>query len=183
MRLFAHGSHQALLRVFSGFVQMSLVVHKSVICATVLCSQGAPGGKSWFCNSTTVCEGCFVADVARGDQCACQLYVRILQLRNTGGTIGMLKGEDGSLKPEPGALELRLKKIEELNQAHQICWNCWIGSLVLQVETFAQGGKDKTSSGLGCLGSGKLRYTGQLRCLTTDIWGRRSAVGLISNCR
>eukprot|EP00913_Durusdinium_trenchii_P003017 g2789.t1 len=35
---------------------------------------------------------------------------------NTGGTIGMLKGEDGSLKPEPGALELRLKKIEELNQ-------------------------------------------------------------------
>lgn len=34
----------------------------------------------------------------------------------TGGTIGMLKGPDGSLRPEPGALRQRLQKLEELNQ-------------------------------------------------------------------
>lgn len=37
-------------------------------------------------------------------------------LRYTGGTIGMMKGPDGSLRPEPGALKGRLQKIEELNQ-------------------------------------------------------------------
>ena len=34
----------------------------------------------------------------------------------TGGTIGMMKGPDGSLRPEPGELQRRLTKIEELNQ-------------------------------------------------------------------
>ena len=39
------------------------------------------------------------------------------QQRYTGGTIGMMKGPDGSLRPEPGELQRRLTKIEELNQA------------------------------------------------------------------
>lgn len=40
-------------------------------------------------------------------------------LRYTGGTIGMLKGPDGSLRPEPGALRQRLQKLEELNQVQR----------------------------------------------------------------
>eukprot|EP00435_Cladocopium_sp_Y103_P017366 s1708_g4.t1 len=41
---------------------------------------------------------------------------KIEGLRYTGGTIGMMKGPDGSLRPEPGALQQRLQKLEELNQ-------------------------------------------------------------------
>ena len=42
------------------------------------------------------------------------------QQRYTGGTIGMMKGPDGSLRPEPGELQRRLTKIEELNQAQPL---------------------------------------------------------------
>ena len=34
----------------------------------------------------------------------------------TGGTVGMVKGADGSLRPQPGALLKRLKQMEELSQ-------------------------------------------------------------------
>ena len=43
--------------------------------------------------------------------------------RYTGGTIGMMKGPDGSLRPEPGELQQRLTKIEELNQAMRARWD------------------------------------------------------------
>ena len=35
----------------------------------------------------------------------------------------MMKGPDGSLRPEPGELQQRLTKIEELNQAMRARWD------------------------------------------------------------
>ena len=51
----------------------------------------------------------------------CHTWALFLGLRYTGGTIGMLKGPDGSLRPEPGALRQRLQKLEELNQVRKRC--------------------------------------------------------------
>ena len=42
--------------------------------------------------------------------------IRLQHPRYTGGTIGMMKGPDGSLRPEPGKLKERLQHLEELNQ-------------------------------------------------------------------